>query len=98
MACGIAMCQAKAAHATDANEALSCQAKNYAVQGATGSQTPSWPQQAPVHALDKAAGSAQCSSPKAQPQSPYSWTYAPAQQSTRPHLRGFADGALRGCQ
>ena len=48
------MCCGQAAHATDANEALSCQAKNYAVQGATGSQTPSWPQQAPVHALDKA--------------------------------------------
>lgn len=53
MACGIAMSYGPA-QATDANEALSCQARNYAVQDAAGFPSLSWPQQAPVQALDKA--------------------------------------------
>ena len=53
VASGIAMCYGQAAQATDADEALSCQAKNYAVQ-APGTQALSWPRQAPVQALDGA--------------------------------------------
>jgi hypothetical protein len=52
-ACGIAMCCSQAAQATDADDTLSCQAKNYAVQ-APSTQALSWPRQAPAQALDGA--------------------------------------------
>ena len=50
---GIAMCYGQAAQATDADEALSCQAKSYAVQ-APSTQALSWPRQGPAQALDGA--------------------------------------------
>ena len=50
---GIAFCYGQAAHATDADEALSCQAKSYAVQ-APSTQALSWPRQGPAQALDGA--------------------------------------------
>ena len=50
---GIAMCYGQAAQATDANDAISCQAKNYAVQ-APVTQALFWPRQAPAQALDGA--------------------------------------------
>ena len=50
---GIAMCYGQAAQATDADEALSCQAKSYAVQ-APSTQALLWPRQGPAQALDGA--------------------------------------------